>query len=50
MSESLCVSVWMFPKRNGEPQRAEIFEDDSPFDWEGFRLKTSGFVKLLSGK
>ena len=49
VSESVCLSVWLF--RNGEPQRAEILRDDSPWDKEGFRLKkTSGFVEPLAGK
>ena len=42
-STSLSVRVCLFvcsltpPKR--QPQRAEISRDDSPWDWEGFRLK-----------
>ena len=34
----------------GEPQRAEILRDDSPWDAECFRLKKSGFVEPLAGK
>ena len=38
MSESVCLDVPQL-LRNGEPQRAEIFRDDNPWDWKGFRLK-----------
>ena len=48
---SLCV--WMFPNSSetgGEPQRAEILRDDSPWDWEGFRLKNSWIRGTVSRK
>ena len=34
----------------GEPQQAEILRDDSPWDKEGFRLNTYGFVEPLAKK
>ena len=46
MSEPVCVSVWMF----GEPQRAEILRDDSPWDLEGFRLKNIWIRRTVSWK
>ena len=35
MSLSVCLDELL---RNGESQRAENLRDDSPWDWEGFRL------------
>ena len=48
----VCLSVWMFPNfsPNGEPQRAEILRDDSPWDWEGFRLKKLRIRRTVSRK
>ena len=36
--------------RNGEPQGAEILRDDSPWDWEGFRLKNIWIRRTVSWK
>ena len=47
VSESVCLDVPLL-LRNGEPQRAEILRDDSPWDAECFRLKTSRFVEPLA--
>ena len=48
---SLCVCLDV-PEllRNGEPQRAEILRDDSPWDWEGFRLKNIWIRRTVSWK
>ena len=35
MSESVCLDV----PYSSEPQRPEILRDDSPWDWEGFKVK-----------
>ena len=34
----MCLFVPLL-LQNGEPQRAEILRDDSPWDGEGYRLK-----------
>ena len=45
----MCLFV---PKllRNDEPQRAEIFRDDSPWYGEGFRLKNIQIPRTVSWK
>ena len=49
VSESVCLDVPLL-LRNGEPQRAEILRDDSPWDWEGFRLKNIWIHRTVSWK
>ena len=49
--QSVCVFVCLFPNsQNGEPQRAEILRDDSPWNWEGFRLKNIQIYRTVSRK
>ena len=36
--------------RNGEPHGAEILRDDSPLDWESFRLKNIWIRQTVSRK
>ena len=36
--------------QNGEPQRAEILRDDSPWNKEGFRLKNIRIRRTISRK
>ena len=49
MSLFICLFVPQL-LRNGEPQRAEILRDDSPWDWEGFRLKKLRIRRTVSRK
>ena len=51
MSVSLSVCLFV-PKRlcNGEPQRAEILKDDSPWDEESFRLKNIQIRRTFNRK
>ena len=49
MSFSVCLDVpYLLP--NGEPHQAEILRDDSPWDWEGFRLKNIWIRRTVSWK
>ena len=49
MSLTVCLFVPSL-LRNGEPQRAEILRDDSPWDEEGFRLKNIRIRQTVSRK
>ena len=49
----VCQWVCLFVPyllRNGEPHGAEILRDDSPWDWEGFRLKNILIRRTISWK
>ena len=49
MSEFICLfGCSLTPPKRQIQASAEILRDDSPGDWEGFRLKTSGFAKVLA--
>ena len=50
MSESVCLFVCSIPLQNGEPQRAEILRDESPWDKDGFRLKNIRIRRTVSRK
>ena len=43
----MCLFVPLL-LRNGEPQQAETLRDDSPWDWEGFRLKQLRIRRTVS--
>ena len=45
----MCLFLSLTPP-NGEPQRAEILKDDSPWDGEGFRLKNMRIRRTVSRK
>ena len=44
------MSVCSLTPPKSEPQRAEILKDDSPWDWEGFRLKNIWIRRTVSWK
>ena len=49
MSECVCLFVPQL-LRDGEPQRAEILRDESPWLGEGFRLKNIRIRRTVSRK
>ena len=50
-SLSVCLFVCLFPNFSETAntiQQAETFRDDSPWDWEGFRLKQLRIRRTVS--
>ena len=47
---SLFGCLFPISSKNGEPQQAEILRDDSPWDWEGFKLKNIWIRRTVNRK
>ena len=52
VSEWVCLFVCLFPNSSetANPSELKFLRDDSPWDWEGFRLKNIRIRRTVSRK